>query len=90
MFCPVYALVCHFWRKIVAIGCSKGSAPLPMDTWPSWIRRWPPKPQIAGSNPAVSAILNSCRPENSENVIDQSEQYSDQSYVQFSLEEKEM
>ena len=41
---------------MAAIGCSKGSAPLSMDTWPSWIRRWPPKPQIAGSNPAVSAI----------------------------------
>ena len=41
---------------MAAIGCSKGSAPLGMDTWPSWIRRWPPKPQIAGSNPAVSAI----------------------------------
>ena len=27
-----------------------------LDTWPSWIRRRPPKPQIAGSNPAVSAI----------------------------------
>ena len=42
---------------MAAIGCSKGSAPLSMDTWPSWIRRWPPKPQIAGSNPAVSAII---------------------------------
>lgn len=41
---------------MTAIGCSKGSPPLGMDTWPSWIRRWPPKPQIAGSNPAVSAI----------------------------------